>query len=196
MNPAIALTLLRPAIAPFFAFAFIRGFDGGSTPWLWAALALLVVGEVSDALDGHIARKRKQVTDFGRICDPMADSLYRLTAILTFMVVGIIPMWMFLVFFYRDTFLSLARTMCAAKGTVLAARMSGKLKAVFQAIAIVGTVLVALLHAYGLSLVPRTILGFHPGFWLTVPAVLIAVISVPDYVVPNWGAIRSAMKTR
>ena len=142
-----------------------------------------------------LARARNQVTDFGKLFDPAADSLSRQTIFLSFMVckLHIIPLWMFLVFFYRDAFLSVLRTWCAYHGIVLAARRAGKLKAVVQAIGAFCVLFVCLAQAYHVPWAPVMIHGRHPGFWIMLVPAVVTVLSVYDYVVSNWQTVKSMM---
>lgn len=193
MTLATRLTLVRLLLGPVFVFTFIAGFDGSPT-WLWVSLAVLVVSELTDAFDGHLARSRNEVTDFGKLFDPVADSLSRQGAFLAFTFCGITPLWMFLVFMYRDSLMGLLRIICAARGVVLAARPSGKFKAILQAVAISGVVVMVLLHSRGIFVPPQTVAGFHPGFWLVAVAALVTAVSLFDYVIPNWAKVRSLMQ--
>jgi CDP-diacylglycerol---glycerol-3-phosphate 3-phosphatidyltransferase len=196
MNPAIALTFSRIVIAPFFAWAFIKSFHAPSQAlWLWIAVLLAVCIELSDAFDGRIARARNQVTDFGKLFDPVADSVSRQTIFLSFMVceARIIPLWMFLLFLYRDAFLSVLRMWCAYHGIVLAARRAGKLKAVIQAIGAFFVLSVCLARAYHSPWMPMSVWGRHPGFWIMLFPAAVTVLSVYDYVVSNWQTVRSMM---
>lgn len=99
-------------------------------------ILLMAVSELSDAFDGYLARKTNQVTDLGKILDPMADSISRISVFLTFTqgVVGL-PLALVFIFIYRDSVISTLRTICALRGFALAARKSGKIKAVLQGIA-------------------------------------------------------------
>lgn len=100
----------------------------------YVLLFLFGVSELSDAVDGYLARKYNQVTDLGKILDPMADSIYRISVFLTFTLPPIkLPMVLIFIFLYRDSVISTLRTICALKGFALAARPSGKLKAFIQA---------------------------------------------------------------
>ena len=120
MNPAIVITLARVIIAPVFAWFFITGFTHAHTvAWIWICAALALLIEITDMIDGRVARARHQVTDFGKVFDPVADSLSRQTMFISFMVAGIIPWWLYLVFFYRDAFLQLLRIICASAGLCL-----------------------------------------------------------------------------
>ena len=97
-------------------------------------LALLGISELSDAFDGYLARKFHQVTDLGKILDPMADSIYRISVFLTFTQPPVnLPLLIVFIFLYRDSVISTLRTICALRGFALAARASGKIKAVIQA---------------------------------------------------------------
>jgi len=194
MNLATMLTASRVAIAPVFAFFFISGFrNPEATLFLWICAGIALVIELSDMMDGLLARARKEVTDFGKVFDPVADSLSRQTIFLSFMVAGIIPWWLYLVFFYRDALLQLLRIICASCGLVLAARQSGKAKAVLQGIGTFGVLLVVALQRYHLGGMPDKLWGFHPGFWVMVIPALFTLISIVDYVAPNTAMIRQMM---
>jgi CDP-diacylglycerol---glycerol-3-phosphate 3-phosphatidyltransferase len=196
MNPATILTFSRIIIAPIFAWAFIKSFTTSSSVfWLWFSVALAVCIELSDAFDGRVARARNQVTNFGKLFDPTADSLSRQTIFLSFMVcqAHIIPLWMFLLFLYRDAFLSVLRMGCAYNGIVLAARRAGKLKAVVQAIGAFFVLFVCLAQAYHCPWMPLLIWGRHPGFWIMLLPAIVTVLSIYDYVVSNWKTVTSMM---
>jgi CDP-diacylglycerol---glycerol-3-phosphate 3-phosphatidyltransferase len=196
MNPAIALTFSRIIIAPFFAFVFTKSFTSSNlTLWLWVSVGLAALIELSDAFDGRIARARNQVTDFGKLFDPAADSLSRQTIFLSFMVCQdhIIPLWMFLIFLYRDAFLSVLRMWCAYHGKVLAARRAGKLKAVVQAVGAFAVLAVCIMHSYHITIIPYSMWGRHPGFWIMLIPAAITLLSVYDYVASNLDVVKSMM---
>ncbi len=113
-------------------------------------LFLMTVSEVSDLLDGYIARKYNQVSDFGKIFDPMADSIARLSVFLTFTLPPVyMSMWLIFVLLYRDAVISTLRTICALRGFALAARPSGKIKAVVQAVAAFAILLLMIPYSLG-----------------------------------------------
>lgn len=111
---------------------------GISLVWLpYCLLFLLGISELSDAFDGYFARKFNQVTDLGKLLDPMADSIYRISVFLTFTRPPVsLPLLLVFVFLYRDSVISTLRTICALRGFALAARSTGKIKAILQAITI------------------------------------------------------------
>ncbi len=196
MNIAVAMTLSRVAIAPVFAFFFIRGYRQGSAPLVWAAVICAGLIELSDLFDGMIARKRSEVTDFGKVFDPVADSVSRQTVFISFMVTGIIPLWVYLIFFYRDAFMQLMRIVCASAGIVLAARKSGKLKAVLQGFATFAVLGIVLSGIYRSSVVPQTLGGMHTGFWIVLTVALYTGASVIDYVVAHRTALARMFKPK
>lgn len=103
----------------------------------YALLAVLTLSELTDAFDGYFARKYDQVSDFGKIIDPMADSIARISCFLAFTQGPLkIPLLLVFIFIYRDFMISTLRTICALRGIALAARPSGKVKAIVQAISI------------------------------------------------------------
>lgn len=193
MNIATMLTVSRVAVAPVFAYVFVNGFKSGTFAWMWIALVLLILIELSDMFDGMVARARKEVTDFGKVCDPIADSVSRQTVFIAFLLSGIIPLWMYLIFFYRDAFMQLLRIVCASNGHVQAARISGKLKAVFQAIASFGVLLLIMLNSYGIGSIPMEFMGFHTGFWIMLLPALYTLFSVIDYIIPNREQFKKVM---
>jgi CDP-diacylglycerol--glycerol-3-phosphate 3-phosphatidyltransferase len=133
-------------------------------------LFLLCVSELSDAFDGYLARRFHQVTDFGKILDPMADSIYRISVFLTFTQPPVnLPLLLVFVFLYRDSVISTLRTICALRGFALAARSSGKVKAVIQA----GSALIILL-----LLIPYTLGYLSYGLLrgISITAVSIAAV--------------------
>jgi len=197
MNLATILTLSRVLIAPVFAYVFITGFSSSGTGWIWVTIGLAALIELSDLLDGTVARSRKEVTDFGKVFDPIADSVSRQTVFISFMVSGIIPLWMYLIFFYRDAFMQLLRIVCASSGVVLAARKSGKAKAVLQGIATFGVIaVVALQRIYQVQWLPDQIMGQHPGFWVMILPAVYTLLSVIDYIIPNRSLIRKMMTAK
>jgi CDP-diacylglycerol--glycerol-3-phosphate 3-phosphatidyltransferase len=150
-------------------------------------LGLLAIAELSDACDGYFARKFNQVTDLGKILDPMADSIYRLSIFFIFTLPPIqLPISIVLIFLYRDSLISTLRTICALQGFTLAARMSGKLKAAVQASAalLITFLLIpysrAELSAENLRLYSMIILGLAAAYTL---------LSGVDYIYAHRGYI-------
>lgn len=139
-----AITLTRVALAPVIAFTFFLTIDTFNARLL--ALILMIIAELTDLFDGIAARKLGVVSDVGKILDPFSDSLYRFTIFASFMAIGYMPLWMLLIFFYRDSLASMLRILSALKGTAMSARMSGKIKAFVQAFAMFAVMLTDLIR--------------------------------------------------
>lgn len=118
----------------------------GSTAALWFALGLMVVAEVSDGVDGYVARRFGQVSALGKILDPMADSLYRIAVFTAFVANQWMPVWMLVAMASREVAMSYLRIYAESRVGTLAARNSGKIKAVFQ-----GAIQIAVVSAYALA---------------------------------------------
>ena len=136
--------------------------------------------ELTDLLDGMLARKLNQTSDLGKVLDPFADSLSRLTYFLCFAFAGIMPIWIFVVVLYRDLSVSFIRLLMAKSGVVMPARLSGKLKAVVYAAAGAAGVLFYFFLKSGL--LPEIIIPLRMIVTLLLYAVgAIAVWSLIDY---------------
>ncbi|MDD5674381.1 MAG: CDP-alcohol phosphatidyltransferase family protein [Chitinivibrionales bacterium] len=184
MNFASLITASRVVLAPFFAYMFLYGQRSGSSAgWLWAAVAVLIVMQVSDALDGHVARMRNEVTDFGKLFDPLADSLCNQIIFVALLAARIIPVWMLLIVIYREAALIIIRFLGLQNNIVVAARSSGKLKTVLQGVGIFCVMAVMLAARYNPHLVPMRAGSMHTGFWIMLAPVAVSVISMFDYVV-------------
>ncbi|MGA2764223.1 MAG: CDP-diacylglycerol--glycerol-3-phosphate 3-phosphatidyltransferase [Spirochaetia bacterium] len=181
MSLPMILTLGRIVLAPVYFLLFRLA--GGGAPGLFAGVwAVFLIIEVSDLLDGYFARRWNQESELGKVLDPLADSLCRLTYFIALAGAGILPLWMLLVLVYRDFCVAYIRVMVSRGGVMLAARISGKLKAWTYAIAAGGGLLVFTLRTMGWLrdwLVPFQWLSLG----LFVAAVGVAAWSFTDYAV-------------
>lgn len=152
MSLANYITFIRIFISPIFMLIYLKHPWFGIGPQLlpYLLIFLLGVSEASDAVDGYVARKYNEVTDLGKILDPMADSISRIAVFLSFTqgAVGL-PLLLVFVFIYRDSVVSTLRTICALKGFALAARKSGKIKAVIQSIVAFSILLLMIPYSRG-----------------------------------------------
>lgn len=185
MSLANYLTFIRIFISPVFLFVYIEyeTFNINFITLPYVLLFLFGISELSDAFDGYIARKYNEVTDLGKILDPMADSIYRISVFLTFTLPPIqIPMILIFVILYRDSVVSTLRTICALKGFALAARPSGKLKAVIQAFS--AFVIILLLIPYSLGHLPAETLHLTSTIIVSVASIY-TLFSGIDYIYAN-----------
>jgi len=151
---------------------------------LWTVLILwilFVVAEITDLLDGMIARKRGETTDFGKFFDPFADTLTQITLFLCFVIDGIFPSVLFLLVLYREFCIFFIRNLMLRKGIVMGARIGGKIKTVSYVIAAGFALLASSIQRLGLGgdiyqifiIIASVVFGI---------SVLIAIISFLDYV--------------
>lgn len=124
MNTANKLTLARVVMIPAFMLVLYLGIPGAN---YWA-LAIFALASATDWLDGYIARKYNQVTDFGKFMDPLADKCLVTAAMLWFVEVGQMPAWALLLVIVREFAISGLRMNAATTGRVIAAGWSGKVK--------------------------------------------------------------------
>ncbi len=195
MNPAHFFTILRIFLSPLFPILYLGyeslGIPLASLPYLM--LALLIVSEFSDIFDGFLARRRNQVTDLGKVLDPMADSITHISLFLTFTQGFIqLPLLIVLVFLYRDFFISTLRTLCALRGVALAARWSGKLKAILQAV--VAFVIVLLMIPYSTGRLSLELFQQISLFAVSIAAAYTALSAI-DYFYSNRIYIKKALDT-
>jgi CDP-diacylglycerol--glycerol-3-phosphate 3-phosphatidyltransferase len=139
LNLPNALTVLRLLLVPVFAWLLLR--DGGDDPAsrIWSAVVFLALS-FTDLIDGEIARRRGQVTSFGKIADPIADKALTGTALVGLSYLGELPWWVTLVILAREIGVTILRFWVIRHGVIPASR-GGKVKTAFQMAAIVGYLL-------------------------------------------------------
>ena len=100
----------------------------GNIKLLIVAYVIMSLSEVSDIVDGYVARRDKLVTDLGKILDPLSDSISRFFYFFALAYHGLFPIWFIVFFFFRDIVVAYVRIFASFSGTVMGARFSGKLK--------------------------------------------------------------------
>lgn len=127
MTLATKITLIRVAFIPaYLVLMYLSG--GQANLWMWLALAIFIIASITDYVDGHIARSRQQITDFGKFLDPLADKLLTLAAMCMFCQWGTFPAWALMIVLTREFAVSGLRMVAGPKGKVIAAGKSGKFK--------------------------------------------------------------------
>ncbi len=186
MNLPNRLTLFRLILSPFFLVLFYITKEFPASWILVAVLWLLfILGEVSDVLDGWVARKFNMGSDFGKIFDPFADVISRLTVFLCLMLVGLAPVYAFVLIMYREISMTFLRLLFNMSGKVQAASSGGKLKAVlYFSSTLVGLALYSAKNL-GFSANPDLALAFSISWWvvqiLFAAATLVSVLSFSQY---------------
>lgn len=144
------VTTLRLALAPVLAVLLLRPGIGAMA----AAFAVFLAAALSDLWDGYLARRRGQITDYGKLVDPLADKLLLAAALVPFYVIttsrpsmadlplyGHVPLWVVLVLLGREVLVTVLRTAAARIGTVVQASRTGKYKAFLQNVFVGATIL-------------------------------------------------------
>ena len=190
MNLPNKITVTRLVLAPFF-FLFFFSVDviSGISPVVYSIILVLIYGvmELTDLLDGKIARKRKLVTDLGKVMDPFADVMSHLTFFTCFLSCGIMPVWAFMLIAWREFAQSFTRMLMMGKGKALAANIFGKAK----------TCLYALCSVLGIALRVCTVIAIDASLLatfntvMTVLFALAAFASVASYLIYVKGIIES-----
>ena len=124
MNTANKLTLLRIALIPIFLVILYWGFPFSN----WVALLVFIIASATDFLDGHIARSRNMITDFGKFMDPLADKMLVMAAMCWFVQSGEMWGWVLALVLLREFAVSGMRLVAVEQGKVIAAAWSGKIK--------------------------------------------------------------------
>ena len=217
MTTANKITLTRIAMIPFFLYFASQSmyiFDKDTTAHTMiptfvfptatvVALVLFCVASFTDFLDGYVARKYNQVTDFGKFVDPLADKLLVSSALILFAEQGAIAGWMVCVILARELIITSLRVVAANKGRVLAATWTGKVKTCVQ----IGGIIVIYLYYIAFPSI-----GLGDPMWLMPPQyikqlpesiqmfsvvsvvgwviTLVTIYSGWDYLRKNWDIIK------
>lgn len=127
MTTASKITLVRVAFIPvYMVLMYLSG--GQPNLWMWLGLAVFVIASLTDYVDGYIARKYQQVSDFGKFLDPLADKLLVIAAMTMFCQWGQMPAWALMIVLTREFAVTGLRLVAVGNGTVIAAGWSGKVK--------------------------------------------------------------------
>ena len=171
MTTASKITLVRVALIPVYMVLMYLS-KGVPGRFLWGALAVFIVASLTDFVDGQIARRCNQVSDFGKFLDPLADKLLVIAAMVIFCEWGKMPAWAVMIVLTREFAVTGLRLVAVGKGTVIAAGMSGKIKT--------ATTMIGLC----------AIMAFSTVSWLcwTVTGLIVVttLYSGVEYFVQNW----------
>jgi CDP-diacylglycerol--glycerol-3-phosphate 3-phosphatidyltransferase len=168
VNLPNALTVLRLAVVPVFAVLLLSngGADAGRRYWATLVFALAII---TDRYDGLIARRTGQVTEFGKLADPIADKALTGTALIGLSVLGVLPWWVTVAILVREVGVTLLRFWVIRHGVIAASR-GGKAKTVVQALAI------------GLYILPLTGVMASVRWWVMGVALVLTLLTGIDYV--------------
>lgn len=134
MNLPNKLTVMRVILVPFFIFFLLTDIVPLSPVW---AMIIYIIASITDALDGHIARSRHLVTNFGKFLDPLADKVLVISALVCFIETGHVSSVPVIIIIAREFMVSGLRLVTAGEGVVVAAGIWGKLKTAFTMVSVI-----------------------------------------------------------
>ena len=176
MNVPNTLTVLRVIMIPFFVLFMLGDITSVDK---YIALGIFIAASLTDTLDGYLARKNNQVTNFGKFMDPLADKLLVSSALICLVDLNKIPAWIVIVIIAREFIISGFRLVAADNGVVIAASYWGKFKTAFQMV----TVIVLILN------IPGKVFAVI-GTVLIYISLVLTVISLIDYIAKNKDVLK------
>ena len=147
VNLPNALTVLRLVLVPVFV---VLGLQSQSWSALWAAFVVFAIAAITDRFDGELARSWGQITDFGRIADPIADKALTLCGFGLLSYQGFLPWWLTILIAVRELGITAMRAFFLRRGVVVSANQAGKQKTFMQMVAL-GTLLIPWAHFTAMS---------------------------------------------
>ncbi|MBQ8799411.1 MAG: CDP-diacylglycerol--glycerol-3-phosphate 3-phosphatidyltransferase [Lachnospiraceae bacterium] len=176
MNLPNKITIFRVCMIPvFLVFMLVPGIPFGN----YIATTVFVIACLSDALDGHIARKNNLVTNFGKFMDPIADKLLVCSALICFVELSYMPAWMVIIIIAREFIISGFRLIAVENGVVIAASYWGKFKTIAQMIACI--LLIVQLPFEWITVVEQIFV------WLSL---ILTVVSLLEYIWKNKNVLK------
>ena len=186
-TPANVITSVRICFIPVFMLLAVLSRDamGALTHPAFAigACVLYILLSLTDKLDGSLARKRNEITDFGKFLDPIADNLLVFSALLLLLDQGYVNVWVVFIILLREFLVSALRMVASAAGEVIAADSLGKAKTAVTMVSLCGFYVAFALEALGMGDLTVWILGISQA--LMVAAVVLTVVSGIQYI---WNA--------
>jgi len=174
MNLPNSLTIGRIILVPLLVVVLLTEYDGSRIAGVAKeviAAAIFGLASLTDWLDGYIARRRRQVTAFGQMLDPIADKLLTSAAFISLVQLGLAPAWMVALIIGREFGVTALRSVAHSKGISMPASRLGKAKMFAQVAAI-------LLLILGWGPLPALAPIGHAALWVVMAT---AVVSAVDY---------------
>src|ERR1700683_5194833 len=190
MNLPNSPTILRIFFVPLLVVVLLTrqpNWDFGGLPIhfeVWGVLILLTAA-ATDAMDGYIARKRREVTTLGILLDPIADKLLISAAFISLVEMGLVPAWMVVIIIGREFVVMGLRDIASAEGLIIPASALGKTKMIMQVLAGCAVILTdnhPALKPLGITLL-----------WLVVAS---AILSAVHYFQMFWSQINFRVQQR
>ena len=175
MTTASKITLIRVFFIPGFMLFMYLSEQGTNYMWMLVSLGIFIIASITDYIDGQIARKYNQVSDFGKFLDPLADKLLTIAAMVMFCQWGKFEAWALMIVLTREFAVTGLRLVAVGKGTVIAAGKSGKFKTASTMIGLCA------MMAFPSVLVLQWV--------VVIMIVLTTVYSGVEYFIQNWNCL-------
>lgn len=176
MTLASKITLIRILLIPIYIVFMYLG-KGLQNTWTWLGLSVFIIASITDFFDGQIARKRNQVSDFGKFLDPLADKLLVISAMAIFCEWQLMPAWALMLVLAREFSVTGLRLIAVGKGKVISAGLSGKIKTASTMIGL----------CIWMAFPTNVILGIG----ITAMIIVTTLYSGIEYFVKNWRCLCS-----
>lgn len=174
MTTASKITLVRIALIPVFMVTMYLS-AGQAGLWMYLSVFIFLVASVTDFIDGHIARKYNQISDFGKFLDPIADKLLTISAMAIYTEWSIFPAWALMIVLTREFAVTGLRLIAVQKGVVIAAGWSGKVKTACTMVGLCAMMLLSGLELF--SWLNPVVIGL---------IIVTTVYSGVEYFLKNW----------
>lgn len=191
-NPANIVTLTRIAlVVVFIALLAYAGVDGQRNLTMrWVAFALFIIAASTDKLDGYLARSRNEVTDLGKLLDPIADKLLICSTLVVMSIFGELWWWVTALFLIREIGITVLRFLVIdKKHIVIAANSAGKLKTVFESVSL--AFLLAPMWQFNFSVNPWVLYYYYVTYALIGAALGLCLYSGLIYVIEMRRQLRA-----
>lgn len=189
-----SLTVFRIVLTPFFVYCVLK------SDLQMCAVILFLIASISDWLDGYLARRYGLSSDWGRFLDPLADKILVLSALFSFVYIGLIKLWMVMVIVLRDLIVTSLRSYAMHQGKPIITNFFAKLKTAFQML-MIGLILLfialqSLLTNFGvdfMNFVSNTVNWFTTYNVIYAGMLIVTfftALSGVFYLYQNWDAVR------
>lgn len=175
------ISYLRIVLIPLFIYLLTIK---TAAAWMWA-LIVFAVASLTDFIDGWLARKLKQESEFGKFIDPLADKFLVISALIAIIAIDpyfeLFDSWMVVIIVSRDVLITVMRWLAIKRGKPLRTSRFGKFKTAFQMMSIVIIIMIYMVKKLG-------ILETHPSvpYWIMLAVTVMTALSGIRYLVTNW----------
>ena len=177
LNAPNVITIFRVVLAIIIVVFVYFQQSHGIYPWNLLAFSLFVVASLSDSLDGYLARRNNQITNFGRLFDPLADKFLVSFVFIALTDLHRVPGWITIIIIGRDIAITGLRGLAAEMGVVIQASNIGKYKTLFEILSIGGYIYYTDLWIFNGKQIGDYTVGF---------AIIFALWSGLDYFIKFW----------